>query len=66
VGKLNTQETKPRDASGKFTFTATKNNPANAGPYKTNDSLSGGDRDMGDRNRGYRTLDHKHSGIKCQ
>jgi hypothetical protein len=65
VGKLNTQE-RPDKPTVNLGFTTSNNNPQELGPFKSNSSLSGGDRDIGDRNRGYRTLNHKSSGISVQ
>lgn len=62
----NTSERKTSTGSGKFSFTTTKNNPQEAGPSRTNNNLSGGDRDMGDRRRSYRVLNHKDTGIATQ
>lgn len=62
----NTSERKTPTHSGGVDFTTSKNNKEELGPSRTNNSLSGGDRDIGDRKRSYRFLNHKQSGVGTQ
>lgn len=62
----NTAERKTSTGSGEFQLTTSKNNPQELGRSKTNNTLSGGDRDIGDRRRSYKFLNHKDSGIVTQ
>jgi len=62
----NTSERKTSTGAGPIDFTTSKNNKQELGPSRTNNSLSGGDRDMGDRRRSYRTMNHRSSGVVTQ
>lgn len=62
----NTSERKTSTGSGEFQFTTSKNNPQELGRSRTNNTLSGSDRDMGDRRRSYRVLNSKSLGVQSQ